>query len=306
MSQVLRSTYYFLRLGRPLFLFGGFILHGLGVVMALYSEASLDVAVLIWGQIAITSIQLMTHYSNDYFDLPADRANTTPTRWSGGSRILAEGFLNPRVGLGTAILAGIIALGASFWLAFGLSTGPLTLPLLLLAITLAWGYSSPPLWLNGRGLGELTGGILITGLTPLVGFYLQAGRLALLPFLAVFPLACLQFSMLLVINYPDAEGDAAADKRTLLTFLGPERSARVHLIALILAYGTLPFLVLLGLPVAVAIALFLLSPLAIWLGWRMQHRAWADPTQWNSLGFWHIGLLMASTGAEFLAFLWLL
>ncbi len=212
----LHFVYYFLRLGRPLFLLGGFLLYGLGVIMALYSGAKLSLPVLLWGQVAVTATQLMTHYSNDYFDLAADKANTTPTRWSGGSRILAEGYVQPQVALTTAVIMGVVALFATLWLAFGLGAGPLAAPLLLLAIGLTWSYSSPAFQLNRHGLGELTGAIAITGMTPVASFYLQAGSLELLPFLAVFPLSCLQFLMLLVINLPDAAGDAAAGKHTLV------------------------------------------------------------------------------------------
>jgi 1,4-dihydroxy-2-naphthoate octaprenyltransferase len=298
-------VYYFVRLGRPLFLLGGVLLHGLGSVIALSTGVELNVSALLWGQVAVTSIQLLTHYSNDYFDLAADAANPTPTRWSGGSRVLANGYVDPRIALATALSFGLVAFITSLLLAFIVQTGPLTLPLLLIAVILAWSYSSPPLQLNMHGLGELTGALLITGLTPLVGFYLQSGQLERLPFLAVFPLCCFQFAMLLAINFPDAEGDAAADKHTLLFFLGPSVTVRLYLIILSAAYVSLPFLVLLGLPALVAIALLAVSPLALWQGWRMSRGAWADPGQWNSLGFWSVGLLMASVAAEFLAFLWI-
>jgi 1,4-dihydroxy-2-naphthoate polyprenyltransferase len=301
--QALQATYQLIRLGRPLFLIGGFALHALGVSMALVSGASLDPAALLWGQVAITAIQIMTHYSNDYFDLAADRANQTPTRWSGGSRVLVEGHVQPRAALLTALASGVVGLGASCWLAFAVRTGPLTLPLLLLALIVAWSYSSPPLSLNKRGLGEIAGGLLITGLTPLVGFYLQAGRLALLPFLAVFPLACLQVAMLIIINYPDADGDRAAGKHTLLYHLGPERAARLYLGVLALAYLPLPLLVWWGLPGVVALALLLPGPLAAWQAWRMARGEWAEPARWNSLAFWSVGLLIASASAEVMAFL---
>jgi 1,4-dihydroxy-2-naphthoate octaprenyltransferase len=300
---MLRQFYYYIRLGRPLFLAGGFLLHGLGVIIALTTGVSLHLAAMIWGQVAITSIQLMTHYSNDYFDMAADAANPSPTRWSGGSRILADGHLDPRIALATALIFGLVALFSSLWLAFVVQTGSYTLPLLLFAMILAWSYSSPPLQLNMRGLGELTGALLITGLTPLTGFYLQAGRLELLPFLAIFPLCCFQFTMLLVINFPDAEGDAAAGKHTLLYFLGEQTTVRLYLMVLLTAYLALPVLVLVGLPLEAALALLVLAPLAIWQGWRMARGAWADPDKWNSLGFWSVGLLIASILAELLAFL---
>ena len=46
----LRKLYAFLRLGRPLFLAGGFIFHALGVSIALYQGHSLSWVALIWGR----------------------------------------------------------------------------------------------------------------------------------------------------------------------------------------------------------------------------------------------------------------
>jgi 1,4-dihydroxy-2-naphthoate octaprenyltransferase len=302
---VLRFTHY-IRLGRPLFLTGGFLFHALGIAIAMYQGAGLNLGGWLWGQVGITAVQIMTHYSNDYFDLAADKANQTPTRWAGGSRILVEGLVSPRAALITAVTAGIVAITAALILTFIVKTGPLTVPLFLLAVALAWSYSSPPLQLNMRGLGELTGAILIPGLTTLVGYYLQTGHVTTLPFLAIFPLSCIQMAMLLVINFPDAQGDAAAGKRTLVHLLGSETAVRLYLTLLTLAYLSLPLLVLLGLPLPVALALFSLSPIAIWQGWRMARRAWANPAQWNGLGFWAIGLLILSATVELLAFLYLL
>jgi 1,4-dihydroxy-2-naphthoate octaprenyltransferase len=248
----------------------------------------------------------MTHYSNDYFDLTADKANKTPTQWSGGSRILAKDLIAPRTALITAVLSGAVALTAAFILFFIIQTGPLTIPLFLMALALAWSYSSPPLQLNMQAKGELTGAILIPGLTTLVGYYLQAGELTLLPFLAIFPLSCLQLCMLLVINFPDAAGDAAVGKRTLVHQLGEKSAVRLYLLILATAYLILPLLILAGLPPLVALALTALSPITVWQGWRMATGGWAKPEKWNSLGLWSIGLLIMSATFELLGFLYLL
>jgi 1,4-dihydroxy-2-naphthoate octaprenyltransferase len=292
----------FIRLGRPLFLVGGFLLHGLGVAMALYSGATLDGGALVWGQVAITAIQLMTHYSNDYFDVAADRANQTPTQWSGGSRVLVESQLPPAVALAAALLLTGVALVAIVVLGVAVRPGWVTFALLLLALALAWAYSTPPANLHSRGVGELSVAILVTGLTPLVGFYLQSGRLALLPLLAVLPLACLQFAMLLAINFPDAAGDAVVGKRTLVVRRGAAWAARLYVLVLLAAYAMLPLLVAAGLPALVALAVCLPLPLAVWQGWRMGRGAWANPPQWGSLAFWSVGLLMGTAAAEFVAF----
>ena len=104
----------FVRLGRPLHLVGGVLFNGLGMSIAHFLGMPIDWAAAAWGQVAITSIQLMTHYSNDYFDQDADQAAVTPTRWASGSRVLPEGTLSPRVALVAAlVLAGVALLATA-------------------------------------------------------------------------------------------------------------------------------------------------------------------------------------------------
>ena len=292
-----------LRLARPLFLVGGFIFYGLGVMVALYQEVRLDVTVLLWGQVAVTATQLMTHFSNDYYDLSADRANTTPTRWSGGSRVLVAGELPPQVALYAALICAGTALVATFVLALRLRTGALTLPLLLLALALAWSYSAPPARLHSRGLGEVTVALLVPGLTPLVGFYLQTGQLTWLPLLTAIPLCGLQFAMILTINFPDASGDAAVGKRTLVLRLGEARAARLLAGTLALVYMSLPLLTAVGMPRLTAVLLALLMPASAVQAWRFWRGAWRHPSAWNSLGFWAILILVGSITLACLAYL---
>ncbi len=305
MLTALSRLIYTLRLARPLFLVGGFVFYGLGVMIALYQGAALDVTALLWGQAAVTAAQLMTHFSNDYFDLRADQANTTPTRWSGGSRVLAEGLLSPRTGLWLAVTCGALALAATVVLAVLVRSGPWAVGLLLAAIALSWFYSAPPLQLHSRGLGELTVALIVPVLTPLVGYTLQAGRPGLLPLLAVLPLACFQAAMILVINFPDAAGDRQTGKQTLVVRLGAARAARLHTALLATAYLSLPLLVRAGLPALAALAVLLPLPLGVWLAWRMVSGAWREPAAWNGLAFWSIGLLLASAALELVAFGWL-
>lgn len=303
---MIRGIIAFIVLGRPLFLAGGFVMHVLGVVIALYSGAPLNLPALFWGQIAITAIQWMTHYSNDYFDLQADRLNQTPTNWSGGSRVLLNGGVPPHTALATALLFAVIALSAAIVLAANFSTGSAALPLILLALFLAWFYSAPPLRLHSRGVGELTTAIIVPGLTPLTGYVLQTGRFDLLPFLAVFPLCCLQFCMLLAIEFPDAESDCAANKHTLVVRLGADRSARLYALVLIAAYLSLPLLVTSGLPALVAFAFIFVSPLALIQLYNLRRGAHLNPTLWNRFSFFSIALLFLAALLEVVAFLLLL
>jgi 1,4-dihydroxy-2-naphthoate octaprenyltransferase len=293
----------FIRLGRPLFLLGGFVFHGLGVAMALYDGAPFNPQAFVWGQLAVTSIQLMTHYANEYFDLEADRANPIRTRWAGGSRILADGHLPPAVALYTALTLGTVALGAALVLTFIVRPAILTGVLLALSLLLAWFYSAPPLRFHSRGLGEAVVALVVPVLTPLLGYYLQTDVITLLPLLATMPLAEFQFAMLLLIELPDAEGDRVANKRTLVVRLGERQAIRLHHLALLVAYSSLPLLVGGGLPVEIALVILAGLPLAGWQVWRLSREKRQDAALWDSLAFASIVLLLGSAGVETLVFL---
>jgi 1,4-dihydroxy-2-naphthoate polyprenyltransferase len=303
---MLSAVWAFVRLGRLHFLGAGFLLHALGACMAWFSGAPLNVTVYVWTQLAITATQLMTHFGNDYFDLAADRANLTPTPWSGGSRVLPSSELPPRVALYASLVCMAIALCAALVLAFGVQAGPLSLPLLLFALALAWFYSAPPVRLHSRGFGELSASVVVPCLTPLVGYYTQAGSLSRLPFLAVVPLACLQFAMLMAINFPDAAGDAMAGKRTLVVRLGARTGAVLRATAIVLTYLSLPVLVALGLPPLAALALLPLTPLALWQLWSSARGDWSHPARWNLLAFLSVAHLIAAMVLELGAFVLLL
>lgn len=293
----------FAALGRPLHLGGPALFYGLGVAAAHHAGSPSRWGVAAAGLLTVAAAQLMNHYSNDYFDLAADRANLTPTRWSGGSRVLAEGRLPPRAALLAALGFGALAVGLALATAARAPAPGASLALLLGAIGLAWAYSGPPLYLHRRGVGELVGALIVPGLTAVAGYLLQTGAVGPLVLLAAVPLCLMQFAMLVAVNVPDAAGDAAVGKRTLVVLLGVPRAARLFAGALGLAYGALPLLGLLGVPWPVALAPLGAAPIALWLGARAAGGAWGDRGAWEGAGFWSIGLLVASAGLMLLAFL---
>jgi 1,4-dihydroxy-2-naphthoate octaprenyltransferase len=305
-ASVLATAQALIKLGRLHFLFGGVLLYLLGVAIAVYAGSPLNVATLLWGQLAVTATQLMTHYANDYFDLAADRANRTPTDWSGGSRVLVNGALPPRLALHMALLLAAIALLANLILSVIVRPGLLTFVLLASAQCAAWCYSAPPLRLHSRGLGELTTALIVTLLTPLTGYALQAGQLDLLPVLAALPLCGCQFAMLLAIEFPDADGDRVVNKRTLVILLGMAGAMRLYVVIIGFIYVALPVLVWSGLPELVAWAAAATSPLALWLLYRVWRGDWRNPRRWNGFAFHTILLLISMSIAELAAFAWLI
>jgi len=294
-----QSVLAFVRLGRPLFLGGGFLLFALGAVVAALAGHPIDGGRYALGQGAVTAFQLMTHYANDYFDYEADRANATPTRWSGGSRVLPNAELPRRVALiGALVFAAIgVGVGVVLWRAAGGWTGAV----LLAIAVLAWEYSAPPLRLCATGLGELDTAIVVTGLVPLLGFVVQAPGPAGMGVLAVaiVPLALLQIAMLLAIEFPDAAGDAATGKRTLVVRLGAPRAALLYGAVTALAYLWLPVAVGLGLPARMAWCAALPAPIAAWrIARTADHR---DPAAYERLTLFAVMLLVVTSLAELVA-----
>src|SRR5581483_11730662 len=135
----------------------------------------------------------------------------------------------PRAAALIAALALAVLAGLATVILIGYAAAPAGVAALMAAIVaLSWEYSAPPLRLHSTGWGELTVAVVVSGLVPLTGFYMQATQWRLLPFVAIAPLWGLQFTMLLSIEFPDAAGDAATGKRTLVVRQGAEWAARLY------------------------------------------------------------------------------
>jgi 1,4-dihydroxy-2-naphthoate octaprenyltransferase len=205
--------------------------------------------------------------------------------------------------LGTMGLALTTAVAAS-----GGDVGPATAGVLLLAQVLAWFYSAPPLVLHSRGLGEAATAVVVTGLTPLVAFMLQSGDLHVAAqgvralALALIPLLGLQFAMLLAIEFPDAVGDAATGKRTLVVRLGGMRAAALLRAILVVVYGSIPLLVRAGMPPLVAIGAIVGGPLAALQFVRVGAGEWAHARGWDALTARGVALVAVTAAGELAGF----
>ena len=302
MSISLSRVRAFVRLGRPIFLVGGVVFYGLGAAVAAFQGSRLDWKRFAWGQLAVSSIQAMTHYANDFFDLDADRANRTPTRWSGGSRVLPNGELAPRVALvAAAVLAGV-AIFATLALYLVFSAESSVALALVAALVLAWAYSAPPLRLHSRGLGEIDTAVVTTILVPFIGYHLQARTIGSVVVAAVAPLFLLQFAMLLAVEFPDAIGDDAVGKRTLVVRMGGRKAGLLYACTLALHYILLPVWTGLGLPVVVAGALLATLPVAIYLAALVAGHGRRDSSTWNRVAFLSTALLVGSALLEVMTF----
>jgi 1,4-dihydroxy-2-naphthoate octaprenyltransferase len=262
----LSPFWLFLRATRLPFLSATIIPIGLGIcVAALHGHWHWGLAILTL--IAGAFVHLGLNVANDVFDTEsgADPANTTPTQFSGGSRVIHYGLLTKRqmqrmsaafyaAGLGVGIY---LALASSFW------------PVLVLGIigaAVSYFYTAPPLQLVYRGWGEL--GVFL-GFGPIMtlgAYYVQAKSFGWEALYVSIPVGILVALILYVNEVPDRRGDASAGKRTLPVRWPKEWVIRAYALSAVVAFGLIFFGVvtsLLPVPTIIALVAFpLMSPVA--------------------------------------------
>ncbi|MDO8634797.1 MAG: prenyltransferase [Dehalococcoidia bacterium] len=219
----------FWAMGRPLFLLGALPLYMLGVSLAWYDGYKINLSTLLSGLALTWLIQLETHYNNEYRDLATDRAVETPTRISGGSRVLVKGLVPAKVARFAGIIAFALAVAMALSLTFALGAGYLTLLFAGVALIIGWGYSEPSLKLDSRGLGETAIVLLSCFLLPITAYYIQTSSVSLTLLLVSIPLALIIFAVTLATEVPDIASDRATGKITLAVRMQRKKSVKLHL-----------------------------------------------------------------------------
>lgn len=187
--------------------------------------------------------------------------------FTGGSRLIDNGVLSRQAVLQLALVCALVTVAGG--LALSVLAGPWLLAIGAAGLTLAWAYSTPPLWLVARGLGEVT--IAIVWLLVVVGADgVMRGAVNAASAIAGLPLALLVANILFVNQFPDREADATVGKRTLVVRLGPWRARGGSWLLAALAYGWLVAAVQTGYLPQAALAgltsapLSMVSALGVW------------------------------------------
>ena len=181
---------------------------------------------------------LAINVSNDVFDTlsGADDANTTPTQFSGGSRVAVYDLVSIR-GL-SWLSIGLFAVAGAIGLLLVAITQSLTLLWIGLAgIIVGVAYTAPPLKLVYRGLGEIAVGLGFGPIMLLGAYVVQTGELALEPFVLSLVPGLLIALILYVNEIPDRRSDAEAGKRTLPVRLAPNTVRTGYLVGALTAFA---------------------------------------------------------------------
>jgi 1,4-dihydroxy-2-naphthoate octaprenyltransferase len=216
----------FLRATRLPFLTATLVPVILGVAAAaLEGSWSLVLALLTF--LGAAFVHLGLNVANDVFDTMsgADAANTTPTQFSGGSRVIHYGLVSLR---GMALLSAgfyLAGIGIGLYLAARTDFWPLFV-LGAVGVTISIIYTAPPFRLVHRGVGELAVALGFGPIMVLGAYFVQAQRYSFEAGYLSIPVALLIAGVLYMNEIPDRAGDARAGKRTL-----PVRLSRAGVIA---------------------------------------------------------------------------
>jgi 1,4-dihydroxy-2-naphthoate octaprenyltransferase len=290
----------FVRLSRPLFLFGGALVYALGVGIADYLGVAIDWGLYILGQAFVTTLQLSAQYLNEYFDSPADAENPNRTPFSGGSGAVGPGKLSRNTVLLAAVTALTVLASLTVILIDRAPISPLLVLVLVLGFAGAFFYSMPPVRLATSGYGELTTSILVSFLVPAFALLLQTGELHRLLLISSIPLTALHLAMMLVFEFPDYATDIKFEKKTLLVRIGWERGMVLNNLLILGAFLLLGISVILNVPSGIVLPSFLLRPFGLLQIWQLRIIAAGGKPNWTLVGL--TGVILFAGVAYMLAF----
>lgn len=208
-----------------------------------------DANVFSWPRFFLTMIGAVlihagTNTANDYFDhlSGADEANPNPTPFSGGSRVIQEGLIPAKKILFVSL--SCFAIGSMIGLYLNYLCGKNVILILgAIGVFLGIFYTARPLRIGYGSFGELVVGIGFGPLMVMGAYYVQAQDLPFKTFLISIPIGILIALVLYINEFPDYDGDKAADKRTLVVILGKKRAVILYHILLACAYLSIAYLV---------------------------------------------------------------
>jgi 1,4-dihydroxy-2-naphthoate octaprenyltransferase len=188
-----------------------------------WSRSVLALTVGIWLQIGV-------NFANDY----SDGIKGTDDDRVGPIRLVASGLASANSVKTAALVSFLIASIAGLWLS--LLTSFVLIPIGLICIAAAWGYTGGKNPYGYRGFGEISVFIFF-GIVATVGsFYVQTEKITLMSFIVAIPMGALSCAILTVNNIRDLDKDKVAGKRTFAVRVGNSKARRIYVSLLILAH----------------------------------------------------------------------
>jgi len=207
-----------LRIIRPHIVAGGFLGYCLGVLLAMLVGGKTSSETFVLGYLIVLFGDLATHFSNDYYDVDIDK--NAPSKTFGGSNVLVEHPEIRPLAIGGAIFLSSGSLFIALLMVSMFGFPPFLLHLVATTNLFGWLYSTPPVSLNARGLGEVTIALGTGFSIPAVGYVAALGYIDSAFLIFSMPLILYGLILSLSLELPDLEVDREYGKMNLVVLLG--------------------------------------------------------------------------------------
>ena len=227
---LITKIYGWITLSRPPFHSVGILPFILGTLLAWRLEHVFQGFIFMFGIGAVVLIMLSTYHAGEYYDYREDSLsqNIFKSRFAGGSGVTQAGILSRKVPLLTSLTAIVAAAVIGVILQFGFRTGPYTIVLGAVGLSGGFFYSTRPIRLVEKGIGEFVIGFCYGWLPVAAAFYIQTGYVHPIIHWMGLPIGMTIFNVILLNEFIDYAADKATGKKNMLVRLGRKRSARLY------------------------------------------------------------------------------
>lgn len=292
-------------LSRPPFHIVGILPFVLGTMLAYRLARAFSLEVFILGIVGVILIMLSTYHSGEYFDQKENAISSRlhQNQFAGGARMIPEGKMPPGVALWTSIITLLMALTIGIVLQFVYQTGPYTLVLGCLGALPGFFYSTEPIRLVKRGLGEMFIGFCFGWLPVASSYYIQTATIAPVINWLWLPIGLSIFNVILLNEFPDYEADVATGKKNLLYRIGKQKGNVVYIIFNLLTCLTMLLSPCFGIPFKVIYFYLPFVPVALFIVYQILNNRHEDPRRLELLCGLNIAVNIGTSLAFILAYI---
>ncbi|MDP9197219.1 MAG: prenyltransferase [Thermoproteota archaeon] len=253
-QKLLRYLAIWSRAIRVRFLLASVIAAANGIAISIWKNNPFDPVYAILTICGVVCLHTSVDLLNDYWDYKRGIDTiTTRTKFSGGTGVLPEKLLTPKMVYVTGIL--FLILGTIIGIYFVTVRGIVILLILIFATLSIYFYSTN---IVNAGLAEVF--VTVKGAMIVVGsFYVQAGRIDPTAVFVGIIIGLLSACVLLITSFPDYDADKNKGRRTLSVILGKDRASKVLPLIMTLIYS----MIVLGVSIKITPSYTLISLLSI-------------------------------------------
>jgi 1,4-dihydroxy-2-naphthoate polyprenyltransferase len=220
---MLKDLFLIIKMGRFLFLFGGFLIFCLGFLVSSNNNIDYFRFGLILFPVLIA--QLSVSFSNDYFDYKFDSKNKR-TLISGGSGVLQNNPNLRDLAKTISLFLIFLSIALSFAFVFLFNLPIVFLLMVISACIFGWFYSSPPFRFSSNNFGEFTTFLVVGLLLPFAGSLVASNFISFNVILLIPAMFLYSLFFSLSVQIPDYASDLKNKKNNFTTTKGVYLSSK--------------------------------------------------------------------------------